>query len=368
MIVEFIPASVGNIWHIYADELERRPDRYIYLDFNRLYLDYQDIGLLLMESYSKYTVGQLPDLVIITIGEAPGIDDFLFLPQLKEKYPEINVIHVTTGWDKPNDLYMSVTDPGTFLWTMESRWKDAYSSVATHHYIALARIPRAHRTRFINTLLNEGLAQYGHFSIGSALEFAKNPPKYYYESFREQLGIDVKNLKYFPTLLDGEIVQDCHQSSYDIVDDRIKNALVNVVLESSFEIYHFKSWKNPMMTEKTVKAFALGQIPMILGPAGQVSRVRGLGFDMFDDYIDHSYDLELDPIQRISQFTKSLKEFIYSTPTPHLQQLKDKLRPRFEKNILVANGMRSSPAALNKFKRALDTCHNKRVSKQNTAE
>jgi hypothetical protein len=94
-----------------------------------------------------------------------------------------------------------------------------------------------------------------------------------------------------------------------------------------------------MLTEKTVKAFALGQIPMILGPRGQVEKTRQQGFDLFDDLIDHGYDNEPDPLLRIEQFISSLEKFINCVPANTLQGLKESLMPRFMFNQELAKKM-----------------------------
>ena len=95
-------------------------------------------------------------------------------------------------------------------------------------------------------------------------------------------------------------------------------------------------YPGPFITEKTAKAFALGQIPLILGPRRQVTLTKELGFDLFEDIIDVSYDSELDPNLRIKLFTNSLKKFIDSNPVETLQDLKTKLMPRFTKNHQLA--------------------------------
>lgn len=60
-------------------------------------------------------------------------------------------------------------------------------------------------------------------------------------------------------------------------------AHVNLAIEHSMEF--------PIMSEKTFKPFAAGQLPIFLGYPGIAGAVRTLGFDIFDDIIPHdSYD------------------------------------------------------------------------------
>jgi hypothetical protein len=61
-----------------------------------------------------------------------------------------------------------------------------------------------------------------------------------------------------------------------------------------------------------------------------------LGFDVFDDIIDHTYDLEVDPVQRITLVAQQIQNFCQLS-LDHIAELKLKLVPRFEKNWQVLN-------------------------------
>jgi hypothetical protein len=59
---------------------------------------------------------------------------------------------------------------------------------------------------------------------------------------------------------------------------------VNIVTETEYQ-------ETPgIITEKTLLAFAAQQIPVIIGHRGIVQHCKELGFDMFDDLVDISYD------------------------------------------------------------------------------
>jgi hypothetical protein len=45
-----------------------------------------------------------------------------------------------------------------------------------------------------------------------------------------------------------------------------------------------------IVTEKTLLAMAAEQIPIVIGHRGIVNQCRRMGFDMFDDLVDNSYD------------------------------------------------------------------------------
>lgn len=59
---------------------------------------------------------------------------------------------------------------------------------------------------------------------------------------------------------------------------------VNIVTETEYDT------APGIVSEKTLMAFAAGQIPIVIGHAGIVQHCRELGFDMFDDLVNTTYD------------------------------------------------------------------------------
>jgi hypothetical protein len=80
------------------------------------------------------------------------------------------------------------------------------------------------------------------------------------------------------------------------------------------------------LTEKTLFAFDAGTMPIWIGGYQQAQQLKNLGFDVFDDIIDHSYQFLEDPMTRMQQAIKS-----------NLYLLKD---PAQLKNIFEANQKR----------------------------
>jgi len=359
VIVCAVPPECRNSTQ-HHNVIDAHPCKCVVLDYNAATLYHNmDILAMLTDVYSEYSNDHLPVLIINTIGESPTLEHFSFVPEIKKIHPTLKIVHLTTGWEPPQLFYTTITDSSSFLWPAKILWDKDFSYAATHHYIALARSPKAHRTRFINNLLNLKLEKYGYFSIGSGEEWSTLAGSTFYDRHQKILGIDKHNLKYFPTLIDGAVAQDFNIDikSYSVSDTRIKNALLNVVLETSYEI-RFNNWTVPMLTEKTTKAFALGQIPLILGPKAQVEHTRDMGFDMFDDFVDHSYDNEQDPEVRITKFANSLKQFIIDVPANKLQTLKDTLLPRFLQNKHLAEKLTQDNTDVNnRITMLLDNLH-----------
>ena len=89
------------------------------------------------------------------------------------------------------------------------------------------------------------------------------------------------------------------------------------------------------LSEKTFKAFAWHQIPLWHASPGTVQSVRDLGFDVFDDVFDHSYD-SLPYDKRVESLVNQMHDFKNKYPTiESLNDLRTELWPR-----LVANNQR----------------------------
>ena len=54
------------------------------------------------------------------------------------------------------------------------------------------------------------------------------------------------------------------------------------------------------MTEKTLFAFEAGTIPLWIGGYQQAKQCKALGFDVFDDLVNHSYQHLTDPMERMT--------------------------------------------------------------------
>lgn len=83
-----------------------------------------------------------------------------------------------------------------------------------------------------------------------------------------------------------------------------RNSWVNLVVETTV---------NPqvgLLSEKTFKPIASGQLFVLLGSPGSVEYLRDAGFDLFDDLIDHSYDTVLDLRQRIKMIVDQLDHLV----------------------------------------------------------
>jgi len=172
--------------------------------------------------------------------------------------------------------------------------------VPTHHFVSLARIARPHRIETTVQLLDKKLDKFGHISLGSG-----------YYNVKEENNFSAVPQRYqhlMPMYIDGP--QENHNGNENIFNSiKITHAFANIVQESSYEKeINLNYWSVPFITEKSTKPFALGQVPIYICYHNSLKYIRAMGFDLFDDIIDHSYDLEINPLHRIKLAVEQLEK------------------------------------------------------------
>lgn len=205
------------------------------------------------------------------------------------------------------------------------------AEVPTHHFVMLARVPRVHRILAAVGLLRRGLDRYGYISCGSGQygRFTRLP-------FNRHVPVDLRDR--FPMLLPGFRRISTAYSQEEAADSLrlpvVTGAFCHVIPESSHDLMGTDLSPEPctaFMSEKSERAFLLGQVPIWISAPGQVSHARDWGFDLFDDVVDHSYDYEQDPHARLGMSLDQL-ERICGMPLEHWRDFRAANAARFERN------------------------------------
>jgi|688.fasta_scaffold179381_3 hypothetical protein len=90
---------------------------------------------------------------------------------------------------------------------------------------------------------------------------------------------------------------------------------------------------NVQLSEKSFKVFAWHQIPIFMASPKQVETIRNIGFDMFDDIIDHSYDFAPNLDLHDTKVLNIVAKFLKAYPTIEaVNELRKKLYPRLKAN------------------------------------
>jgi hypothetical protein len=200
------------------------------------------------------------------------------------------------------------------------------ATVPTHHYVSLVRGVRSHRLAATIEILDRGIEHLGRLSMGSG--YYTRPEEHDYSILPE------KYRDKFPMYIDGLILG---QEQYRGEPPEISHAFANIVHETSFDesysymTFHTIVWHQPFITEKSIKPFVWGQIPIFVTCKNHDVYMREFGFDLFDDIVDHSYNQEPDPAKRIILAVDQLEK-ICTKPIEHWQQYKAENVHRFIKN------------------------------------
>lgn len=181
-------------------------------------------------------------------------------------------------------------------------------------------IARPHRVKLVVEIIRNNLLEHGQVSCGwhpvnKTFDFTEFVPR--------------ELLHYFPLsidLTDSLDLGDCGNNYYNSAvmnfAPEMAGSVFNVISETSMDQYTYEHdcWSRGMITEKTIKAYALCQFPIYFAVRGFVQYQRELGFDVFDDIIDHSYDNLKHPTDRIMLIIKELKK-IADLPLEALNEL-----------------------------------------------
>lgn len=160
------------------------------------------------------------------------------------------------------------------------------------NFLSLNRRPSVSRAKLASRLL--GVTKSIRISFGSMCETS-------------ELGEYTHwfNSTPLPLLLDGKIIRGTDSQEHSAINPLFRTCAVNIIAESSCQ-HDPNVWRSVFVTEKTFKAFGMLQFPIWWAVPGLVSCVRRMGFDVFDDLIDHGYDLEQDEDRRLDLIIKEI--------------------------------------------------------------
>lgn len=130
-----------------------------------------------------------------------------------------------------------------------------------------------------------------------------------------------------PILIDGDARNYVHNQASNV----FRNCLFNIIVETSSQSDP-ASWNSVFLTEKTFKCFDLYQIPLWFAVPGTVDQVRQLGFDLFDDIIDHTYDTVVNETDRRNLIISQIKNLDYQYDLSSCQTLRKNIWNRLQSN------------------------------------
>lgn len=207
---------------------------------------------------------------------------------------------------------------------------------------------REYRLKFVDLLINQDLCKHSNVkfnAVDSSLHYTDHK---------------FKNLKFQFSNALHQLPQNTADSSFsaEYSTNDYNQCWFDVVLETLFDDQRLH------LTEKILRPIACGKPFILAGTQGSLKYLRSYGFKTFDGIINEDYDLEPDPIKRLTMIVDEMKVISGMSPTEkqqlHIQMkcILDHNRKRFfsddfAKHIIIEfyNNYRSARNKCNQHKK-----------------
>jgi hypothetical protein len=226
--------------------------------------------------------------------EGHNANDIESFVQLLRTHGVTRIGAVFTSYQETKNLpYHAVCSPdrmiynGNWFMHLESQQIDWQNMPMTHKLIVLMRRPSLSRCHIAKRLFRIFDPEHLIISLGT------------HEGYVSEELKQIILPHPWPLIVDATIADQVTQ--HKVQHTKFYTAPVQLIPESSSQIDP-GVWTSQFITEKTYKALSWYQFPIWYAVPGLVSRIRDMGFDVFDDvWEDHTYDKIEDPWVRMVQ-------------------------------------------------------------------
>jgi len=268
--------------------------------------------------------------------------NFIIFTSVENLSAELALLEVTNiqlvewGGDVTNqaDLYPTITPV----------FDKNFNSEKT--FISLNRHPRAHRLVLLSYLFGNNYNDHGYITYLGQSRF--DLPSCILDKiswqFDERHNIGRQHIldgyKKFYNNKELQIIEyeNIYPTPNNNVDNFIhrltplyRNSFVEIISESSFAAPSY------LVTEKSLNSIYGCNFPIILSGIGIVDHLQNIGFDMFDDIVDHSYNSIANPYDRIFAAIENNRRLLVDSA--YVKQLWVANQHRFEQNINIAQNV-----------------------------
>lgn len=268
-----------------------------------------------------------------------------------KRFPDINFVLATSlenlsaELDSTSNLQIlewggDLNNQYTLYPTLEPVLDKNFDSIKP--FINLNRQNRNHRVVLLSYLFGLGYQDHGHItyltqSLSTPNNLLDRIPWRFEEKHNQarQIMIDgYERMKATP--LDKnkfEIYQNIGENNNFVnFNNNLRplytNSFVEIVSETTFAAPSY------LLTEKTLNTVYGCNFPILITGAGAVAHLREIGFDMFDDIVNHSYDLISNPMDRIIAAVDNNSKLL--TDADYAKEKWLSARDRFLNNIEIA--------------------------------
>jgi hypothetical protein len=216
------------------------------------------------------------------------------------------------------------------------------STPARFKAICKNRLLRSHRVAIIKNIHDYELVDSINYSFGIVTEHGPaDALNYVHEHYTNIVYDAARSFKHDPQKMLAWVTRHGEKNLYhERVNlsqnhaSTINDDLFRAHLDSYFEIVVETEYKTNTIfhSEKTFKAISWLQPFVLCAERYSVQALREMGYDVFDDIIDHSYDRIQDPYDRLHATFVEVKRLCNISDDKWLQLLQI-LRPRLVKNV-----------------------------------
>jgi hypothetical protein len=162
------------------------------------------------------------------------------------------------------------------------------------------RLPRYHRTVIVAHIMKNQYSDKCLYSLGTYLNGSREQDTEHFPKLSKQIKALKNGPNIYPHITEKNVNLHYNQA-HALGWEHGLNSYFQFVTETTPFTDRF-----PFITEKSLKPFAMLQPFIQYGPQHNVKNLQTYGFDIFEKWIDHSYDNEEDDIKRLRLV---LKEF-----------------------------------------------------------
>jgi hypothetical protein len=201
-------------------------------------------------------------------------------------------------------------------------------------FVSLNRGYRYHRAVLVSLLFGLDLHKYGMISCmfkDDIVDLTKDIKWSFSSKQKKILDKGFRKFKKTDLIINDDV--EIYQKNNNNNVGNFQNKLSRYYQQTFVEIINETSYTEKAfnLTEKTLNSIYACNFPIILSSKGTVSFLRDMGLDVFDDIIDHSYDLIEDPIDRMFSAVINNRELL--TNNERTKTLWKENKNRFLRNV-----------------------------------
>jgi len=171
-------------------------------------------------------------------------------------------------------------------------------------FTALNRLHKSWRATAMADLLQHHVLDNSYWSYCESGELVDSDNPIEIDSFDQLRSATEQFLKSAPYVSD-ELNQAERNNHANVVSKYFVNSYCHIVLETHFDA---DQSGGAFLTEKTFKPIKHGQLFFIAGPAGSLQILRDLGYRVFDNVLDNTYDRIENNTERWRRLCAAIKE------------------------------------------------------------